>query len=107
MLRCGIPVMAVNHRQPPSPVIRHGVGRAGGSMRTHKISSHGPVHTPHDKPRSGFRIRALAASTAALALTAAGCSSATTSAGDTPVRGGTAVWAEGPSATPNYIFPFQ
>ena len=44
----------------------------------------------------------------ALALVAAGCSSSSspsTSSG-APVTGGTAVWAEPPAATPNYIFPF-
>jgi peptide/nickel transport system substrate-binding protein len=76
-------------------------------MRTHEISSHGAERARHDKRRSGFRIRVLAASTAALALAAAGCTSTTTSAGNTPVRGGTAVWAEPPSITPNYIFPFE
>jgi peptide/nickel transport system substrate-binding protein len=44
---------------------------------------------------------------AALALVAAGCASTGTSAvGTTPVKGGTAIWAEQPSDTPNYIFPF-
>jgi peptide/nickel transport system substrate-binding protein len=44
---------------------------------------------------------------AALALVAAGCASSNSSAvGTTPVKGGTAIWAELPSDTPNYIFPF-
>jgi peptide/nickel transport system substrate-binding protein len=45
----------------------------------------------------------------ALALAAAGCAGTGTSssgAGTTPVSGGTATWAEQPSDTPNYIFPF-
>ncbi len=49
-----------------------------------------------------------------LALMAAGCAggstgavpSSRTSSGGTPVSGGTAVLAEPPSVTPNYIFPF-
>src|SRR5258708_16614707 len=51
----------------------------------------------------------------ALALVAAGCSSSSSSngsgnggsTGGTKVKGGTAVWAEPPSTTPNYIFPFE
>src|SRR5215831_6782580 len=46
----------------------------------------------------------------ALALVAAGCSSSSSSGGTqatTKVKGGTAVWALPPSATPNYIFPFE
>ena len=40
-------------------------------------------------------------------LVAAGCSSSNnTATGTTPVSGGTATWAEQPSALPNYIFPF-
>ncbi|HTX80958.1 MAG TPA: ABC transporter substrate-binding protein [Streptosporangiaceae bacterium] len=43
-----------------------------------------------------------------LALVAAGCSSSpsSSSSGTTPVNGGTAVWAEPPSSTPSYIFPY-
>ncbi len=47
---------------------------------------------------------------AALVLAAAGCagsSPASTSSGSTPVRGGTAVLAEPPSTTPNYIWPYS
>ncbi|HEU5420932.1 MAG TPA: ABC transporter substrate-binding protein [Streptosporangiaceae bacterium] len=60
---------------------------------------------------SGLRRRIFAATACAgaLALLAAGCgSSSGTSAtsGGKPVTGGTAVWAEPPSTTPNYIFPF-
>jgi peptide/nickel transport system substrate-binding protein len=52
----------------------------------------------------------LAAGAVALALVAAGCSSSnnsgSSSSGNTPVKGGTAVWAEPPSSTPSYIFPY-
>ena len=43
-----------------------------------------------------------------LALVAAGCSSnsGSSSSGNTPVKGGTAVWAEPPSSSPTYIFPY-
>ena len=58
----------------------------------------------------GFRgIVAAGLSTAALALVAAGCAGSSGSGpatGRTPVSGGTAVFAEQPSDTPNYIFPF-
>jgi peptide/nickel transport system substrate-binding protein len=45
----------------------------------------------------------------ALALGAGACSSSTSSGASsgTPVKGGTAVMAEPPSQTPNYIFPFM
>ncbi len=61
---------------------------------------------------SGLRRRLVAASACAgaVALLAAGCGSSSgssTAAGSTPVKGGTAVWAEPPSTTPNYIFPFE
>jgi peptide/nickel transport system substrate-binding protein len=53
---------------------------------------------------------AVGASVAALALVAAGCSSSSSSTTGTTTgakqKGGTAVWAEPPSTTPNYIFPF-
>jgi peptide/nickel transport system substrate-binding protein len=44
----------------------------------------------------------------ALALVAAGCGGSTggSASGGTPVKGGTAVFAEPPSSTPNYIFPY-
>ncbi len=48
---------------------------------------------------------------AALALVAAGCGgssgSSSSASGSTKVAGGTAVLAEPPSTTPNYIFPFE
>ena len=50
---------------------------------------------------------AVAVGAAAVATVAAGCSSSSPSAsGTTPVSGGTAVFAEPPSSTPNYIFPY-
>jgi peptide/nickel transport system substrate-binding protein len=58
----------------------------------------------------GRMTMAVGASAVALALVAAGCSSSSSSTGGTTagtkVKGGTAVWAEPPSTTPNYIFPF-
>jgi peptide/nickel transport system substrate-binding protein len=50
----------------------------------------------------------LAAGVAALGLVAAGCAgtSSGTSASGAPIAGGTAVLAEPPSTTPNYIWPF-
>ncbi len=68
------------------------------------------VRAPHGRSRSRARDRLLAAGVATLALVAAGCSSSgssSLSAGGTPVKGGTAVWAEPPSATPSYIFPYM
>jgi peptide/nickel transport system substrate-binding protein len=58
--------------------------------------------------RSRFYGRMLAAWVAALALVAAGCSSSTSSspAAGTPIKGGTAVWAEQPAQQPTYIFPY-
>jgi peptide/nickel transport system substrate-binding protein len=50
---------------------------------------------------------AMAVGVAAVATVAAGCSSSSPSAvGTTPLSGGTAVMAEPPAATPNYIFPY-
>jgi peptide/nickel transport system substrate-binding protein len=58
-------------------------------------------------PRTKVRGRLLAAGIAALALVAAACSSSTSSSGGTtPVKGGTAVWAEQPAQPPTYIFPY-
>jgi peptide/nickel transport system substrate-binding protein len=54
----------------------------------------------------------LVAGAVVLALAAAGCSSSgsssssSSSSGTTPVKGGTAVWAEPPSSLPSYIFPY-
>jgi peptide/nickel transport system substrate-binding protein len=65
---------------------------------------------PAQQRRSRSRLyrRLLVAGAAALALVAAGCSSSSspTSSGTTPVKGGTAVWAEPPASTPSYIFPY-
>ena len=63
------------------------------------------------KRRTGFRLRgrmlAAGAVAAMLALVAAACSSAGSGpSSGASVNGGTAVMAEPPSLTPNYIFPF-
>ena len=62
-------------------------------------------------PRSLSRLwrrMALPAAVVALALVAAGCSgNNTTASGNTPVKGGVAVFAEPPDSPPNYIFPFM
>jgi peptide/nickel transport system substrate-binding protein len=51
--------------------------------------------------------RLLAAGAVLLALAAAGCSgNGSSPTGNTPVKGGTAVWAEPPSSPPTYIFPY-
>jgi peptide/nickel transport system substrate-binding protein len=71
-----------------------------GSRRTRRFRFRGKITT------------AVGVSAVALALAAAGCSSSggsstnSSSSGGTKVKGGTAVWAEPPSTTPNYIFPF-
>src|SRR5271165_3848077 len=65
---------------------------------------------PPGRSRSRVYRRMLAAGVAALALVAAGCSSSSsssTSSGATAVQGGTATWAEPPSSTPTYIFPYM
>jgi peptide/nickel transport system substrate-binding protein len=71
----------------------------------------GSAHVRHRRSRSWFwrRVVPLGAGAAALALVAAACSSNSSSSapGGTPVNGGTAVMAEPPSQTPNYIFPFM
>jgi peptide/nickel transport system substrate-binding protein len=64
------------------------------------------VRQAGSRSRSWRRVVLPVAGVAALALVAAGCSS-TTSSGTTPVKGGTAVMAEPPSQTPDYIFPFM
>jgi peptide/nickel transport system substrate-binding protein len=51
---------------------------------------------------------AAGAAVAACALVAAGCNgSGSSAAGNTPVKGGTAVFAEPPSSPPTYIFPYM
>ncbi len=69
---------------------------------------------PPQRRRSASRLRrrmlAAGIGAVALALVAAGCggsSGGSSSAGSTPVKGGTAVWAEQPSAPPTYIFPYM
>jgi peptide/nickel transport system substrate-binding protein len=58
---------------------------------------------------SRLRSRILVAGVAATAcaLVAAGCSGSGSTAGTTPVSGGTAVFAEPPSTQPTYIFPYM
>jgi peptide/nickel transport system substrate-binding protein len=59
--------------------------------------------------RFGRRLPLATAAVAVLALVAAGCSSASSSPGSATgpkQKGGTAVMAEPPATTPNYIFPF-
>ena len=67
--------------------------------------------SPQHGRSARIRRRVLAAGigAVALALVAAGCGggSGSSSAGSTPVKGGTAVWAEQPSAPPTYIFPYM
>ena len=66
------------------------------------------VRHPRSRPWLRRRVTLLGAGVATLALVAAGCSSNnSTTSGTTPVKGGTAVMAEPPSQTPNYIFPFM
>ena len=75
---------------------------------------------PHEQRRrrpTRFRLPSrmamgVGAGAVALALVAAACSSNSNggnggTTGGTKVKGGTAVWAEPPSTTPNYIFPFE
>ena len=58
------------------------------------------------RPMIGGRV--LASLAAVLVLVVAGCSSSSSTAtGTTPVKGGVAVWAEPPSSTPTYIFPYM
>jgi peptide/nickel transport system substrate-binding protein len=69
-----------------------------------------PAHVRHAGSRSRIRRRIVlpGAGVLALALLAGGCSSShSTASGTTPVKGGTAVMAEPPSQTPDYIFPFM
>jgi peptide/nickel transport system substrate-binding protein len=60
--------------------------------------------------RLGRMTMAVGSGVVAIALVAAGCSSSSTNSGSTTgakQQGGTAVWAEPPATTPNYIFPFE
>jgi peptide/nickel transport system substrate-binding protein len=65
-----------------------------------------PVWLRKSRPR--LHLRLLAAGAVVLALVAAGCSSSpsSSSSATTPVKGGTAVWAEPPASVPSYIFPY-
>ena len=65
------------------------------------------VRQAGSRSRARRRVVLAGAGVVALALVAAGCSSSTTPSGTTPVKGGTAVLAEPPSQTPDYIFPFM
>src|SRR5215472_2370606 len=67
-----------------------------------------PVSAQPGTSKKKIHGRIVAAGIAALALVAAGCSTSTTpsTAGATPVKGGTAVWAEQPAQQPTYIFPY-
>jgi peptide/nickel transport system substrate-binding protein len=89
------------------------LSRKTGSMRPSRAASAARLARPHRRwARLSFRPRrALLGVTVgvALAVAAAGCggsSSNATSSGGTPIKGGTAVFAEPPADTPNYIFPF-
>jgi peptide/nickel transport system substrate-binding protein len=66
-----------------------------------------PQHQGRFRSRLRSRVLAAGAAAAACALVAAGCSSnSPTASGTTPVSGGTAVFAEAPTAPPTYIFPY-
>ena len=72
----------------------------------------GSARVRHPRSRSWLRRLVLpAAGVVALALVAAGCtnssSSSTASGSSTPLKGGTAVFAEPPDSPPDYIFPFM
>src|SRR5215831_10964790 len=61
------------------------------------------------RPRLRGRILAAGVTAVACALVAAGCAGTGNSSAPltTPVSGGTAVFAEAPSAPPTYIFPYM
>jgi peptide/nickel transport system substrate-binding protein len=69
----------------------------------------GSARVRHPRSRSWFwrRLVLPAAGVAALALVAGGCTSSKTATGTTPLKGGTAVFAEPPASPPDYIFPFM
>jgi peptide/nickel transport system substrate-binding protein len=82
--------------------------RRAGSMCQGAATLERPPRQPgRFRPRLHSKTLAAGAGLVALALAAAGCaSSGPSTVGTTPVSGGTATWAEQPSAVPNYIFPF-
>jgi peptide/nickel transport system substrate-binding protein len=65
------------------------------------------VRHPRSVPRLWRRLVLPAAGVVALALVAGGCTSSSVATGNTPVKGGTAVFAEPPDSPPDYIFPFM
>jgi peptide/nickel transport system substrate-binding protein len=66
------------------------------------------VRYPRSLSRLWRRIALPAAGVIALALAAGACSSNNnTASGNTPVKGGVAVFAEPPDSPPDYIFPFM
>ena len=72
----------------------------------------GPVSPWRDRLKSkprGVRFAPCLAAASILTLVAVACggSSSGTTPGGSPVKGGTAVLAEPPSTTPNYIFPYS
>jgi peptide/nickel transport system substrate-binding protein len=70
----------------------------------------GLISAHRRKRNSGLRRKMLAVALGAVAAAtvAAGCSSSSSpsAVGTTPISGGTAVFAEPPASTPNYIFPY-
>jgi peptide/nickel transport system substrate-binding protein len=65
------------------------------------------VRHPGSLPRLWRRVVLPAAGVVALALVAGGCTNSSAASGNTPVKGGTAVFAEPPDSPPDYIFPFM
>ena len=58
------------------------------------------------KTIAGLAIAAASITTLVACSSSSSGSSSSASTAGTPVTGGTATWAEPPSDTPNYIFPF-
>ena len=69
------------------------------------------MHSQRWRHHRPLRARTAACLAVGFALVVAACSNGTSSnansAGGTKIAGGTATWAELPSAVPNYIFPFD